>query len=192
VVALLSAWYSPWHAFRTVSLNMYVLTSTGGPRTGRSRRRTHLGCLCSIGWHAKDAYASAKAQLKAGRGSRPYDLSKADGRADVGRATHIVEQVNDMCQTHLCRARRVAAQDSNGQRYVKAELARMDKAADELLVQRDVGRGQQGRIMRFLKEVLSVGGRRPRERRQQVGEARLEGRDITAHGERERAGLADY
>ncbi len=76
--------------------------------------------------------------------------------------------------------------------YVKAELARMDKAADELLVQRDVGGGQQGRITRFLKEVLSVGGRRRRERRQQVGEARLEGRDTSAHGERERAGLADY
>ena len=32
---------------------------------------------------------------KAGRGSRLCDLSKVDGRADVGRATHIVEHAGE-------------------------------------------------------------------------------------------------
>jgi hypothetical protein len=52
---------------------------------------------------------SVRKGTKAGRGGRLCDLSKVDGRAGVGRAAHIVEQVNDMCQMRLCRARCAAA-----------------------------------------------------------------------------------
>jgi hypothetical protein len=96
----------------------------------------------------------------------------------------------------LCRARCAAAQDCNGQRYVKAERAgaHMDKAADELLVysvmsiagSRGASRGSSRRVC--LWAVSGAGSDSSR----WPGEARLEGRDISAHGERERAGLADY